>query len=266
MKTRDEDKNKIFINVCTSDAIPSPEDISDEELISILESEEPSDFKVPMSIGQPHDEKDKSGDSCVAYDIVISPQFFSKMTNNPLFNNFFMIATLEGIEEKYTLKLDKNGWTVLKNKKYHGTVPEQAVRTTLPLVQELSGVRHWKTKDVPNPISEESCSSSSSSQPLIVEVSTKKAEKVSPEKVSPKYTLEKVGSINDMKLQAKIELPDMISGLGIEVNVGEDRIVVETHKNILDAFVPFHLDNSIADAHFVTSSKMLIIRVPILSF
>ncbi|XP_068237469.1 PIH1 domain-containing protein 1 [Palaemon carinicauda] len=259
VKTRDEEKNKVFINVCTSDAIPTPEDISDEELISILESEEPSDFRVPMSIGQPHSEKDKSGELCVAYDVVISPEFFSKMSNNPLFNNFFMIATMEGIEEKYKLTLDKNGWTVLKNKKYHGTMPEQAVRTTLPLVQELSKVRHWETKDVSGLSKEGSEGSPPTKQPLISEVSSKKIEKV-----KPKFVLEKIGS-GEIKLQAKVELPEMINGKHIDVAVGEDRLVVETSKSLFDTFVPFKLDNDRADAHFITSSKILVIRAPILS-
>ncbi|KAK7072517.1 PIH1 domain-containing protein 1 [Halocaridina rubra] len=108
VKTKDDKRNKIFINVCTSDTIPTPEDITDKELITILESEEPSDFRIPMSIGQPHSEVDKSGEACVAYDVIISPQFFDKMSNSPLFRNFFMVATLEGIEEKYSNSLDKN--------------------------------------------------------------------------------------------------------------------------------------------------------------
>ncbi|XP_064080335.1 PIH1 domain-containing protein 1-like isoform X1 [Macrobrachium nipponense] len=260
VKTRDEEKNKVFINVCTSDAIPTPEDISDEELISILESEEPSDFRVPMSIGQPHHEKDKSGESCVAYDVVISPEFFSKMTNNPLFNNFFMVATLEGIEEKYSLRLDKNGWTVLKNKKYHGTMPEQAVRTTMPLVQELSKVRHWETKDLPGPSKAKSETSPATNKPLISEVSSKKIQKV-----KPKFVLEKIGFEEITTLQAKVELPEMISGQDIDVAVGEDRLVVETRKSFFDVFVPHKMDNESADAYFITSTKVLIIRVPVLS-
>lgn len=47
------------MNVCTSDVLPAPEDITEEELIKILESDQPSDFRVPMSIGAPHKEKDK---------------------------------------------------------------------------------------------------------------------------------------------------------------------------------------------------------------
>ncbi|KAK8386691.1 hypothetical protein O3P69_017862 [Scylla paramamosain] len=47
LKTREDGGGKVFVNVCTSDALPAPENITEEELIKILESEEPSDFRVP---------------------------------------------------------------------------------------------------------------------------------------------------------------------------------------------------------------------------
>ena len=49
----------------------------------------------------------------MAYDIIINPVFFKKMIDNPLFHNFFVIATMEGLEEKYDIKLDKNGMVIL---------------------------------------------------------------------------------------------------------------------------------------------------------
>ncbi|XP_018007298.1 PIH1 domain-containing protein 1 [Hyalella azteca] len=133
--------NKIFINVCTSGTIPPPEDLTDDELLEILNSDEPSDFRIPMSIGAPHEEVDKKGKSCTAYDVVVNPEFLDKARDNLLFNNFFVIATCEALEMKYDIELDKNGWTILKNKLYLGTLEKQSVRTAVPLVQELSGKR-----------------------------------------------------------------------------------------------------------------------------
>ncbi|KAG7167511.1 PIH1 domain-containing protein 1-like [Homarus americanus] len=263
VKTRDDQKNKVFINVCTSDAIPAPEDITDQELITILESEAPSDFRVPMSIGQPHYEKDKSGESCVAYDVIISPQFFLKMTDNPLFHNFFMIATLEGLEEKYSLKVDKNGWIVMKNKKYHGSIPEQTVRTNIPLVQELSKARHWNPEDIPGT----SSGTAPPSQPLITELSTKTltSSPVKIEKKKPKFLMKKIPDKNGVEnLIAEINLPSMVTGHEVVVDVGGDRLVVESPKNLLDVFVPLSLDSNNAEAHFVTSTRVLVVRVPIL--
>lgn len=63
VKTResgDSGGGKVFVNVCTSPQVPAPEDLTDRELVAILESDQPSDFRVPMSVGEPHTEKDKS--------------------------------------------------------------------------------------------------------------------------------------------------------------------------------------------------------------
>ena len=61
LKTRTSDEAKVFINVCTSDKVPTPQEISEEELAEILNSEDAIKYRVPMSLGEPHAEVDKSG-------------------------------------------------------------------------------------------------------------------------------------------------------------------------------------------------------------
>lgn len=39
--------------------IPSPKDITDEDLVKLLEADDPSGFRIPMSLGEPHAELDK---------------------------------------------------------------------------------------------------------------------------------------------------------------------------------------------------------------
>lgn len=271
LKTREDGGGKVFVNVCTSDALPAPENITEEELIKILESDQPSDFRVPMSIGAPHTEKDKSGEDCVAYDVVVSPKFFTRLADSPLFHNFFVIASMEGIEEKYSITLDKNGWTVLKNKKYHGNLTDQTVLTTLPMVQELSAARHWKPSDVPSSSTHPGHSSAlenspkTTSKPLISEVSTKIISEKTDKKVQPFFTLSKATGDDGMDdLVAEVELPSVMTGQKVEVNVGEDRLVVEAPRNLLDVFVPVSLDSDKAKAYFITSSRVLMLKVPII--
>ncbi|KAK8748974.1 hypothetical protein OTU49_015621, partial [Cherax quadricarinatus] len=264
VKTHDNEKKKVFINICTSDAISAPEDITDDELIAILESEAASDFRVPMSIGEPHNEKAKSGEECVAYDVIINPQFFLKMSDNPLFQNFFIIVTLEGLEEKYSVKLDKNGWTVLKNKKYHGSMREQTVRTTIPLVQELSGARHWKPEDLPCSSSNISLVANSTSKPLITELSTKTiaSNHEKADKPTPTFLMRKIpGKNGGENLIAEVNLPSMVTGKTVSVDIGEDRLVVESPKNFLDVFLPFSLDNDNAKAYFITSTRFFLCKL-----
>ena len=45
-----------FADVCQ---LPAPKDIGDEELLKLLEAEDPSGFRIPMSLGEPHAELDK---------------------------------------------------------------------------------------------------------------------------------------------------------------------------------------------------------------
>uniref|UniRef100_A0A0A9WZ62 PIH1 domain-containing protein 1 n=1 Tax=Lygus hesperus TaxID=30085 RepID=A0A0A9WZ62_LYGHE len=103
VKTRTLEGDKVFINICYTDEIPSPREISDEELIQILESEEASNYTVPLSLGDLHIEADKSGNSCSVYDVAISTSFYNKILKNQLFKTFLMTVVMEGIESKFKL-------------------------------------------------------------------------------------------------------------------------------------------------------------------
>ena len=54
-------EKKVFVNICTSENIPKPRDVSEKELAEILDSEDPLRYRVPLSLGEPHAELDKSG-------------------------------------------------------------------------------------------------------------------------------------------------------------------------------------------------------------
>lgn len=54
---------KIFINICHTTIIPAPADVTEAELTQILDSDEPSTFRIPLSLGEGHEEIDK----CMLY-------------------------------------------------------------------------------------------------------------------------------------------------------------------------------------------------------
>ena len=64
---------KVFLNICQTEVIPPPADISNSELTDILESDEPSSFRIPMSLGEGHDEADKC---------ILIPKIFSRLQEN----------------------------------------------------------------------------------------------------------------------------------------------------------------------------------------
>ncbi|DAA24008.1 PIH1 domain-containing protein 1-like [Bos taurus] len=52
-------EGKVFINICHSPSIPPPADLTEDELLHMLE-EDQAGFHIPMSLGEPHAELDAS--------------------------------------------------------------------------------------------------------------------------------------------------------------------------------------------------------------
>jgi hypothetical protein len=59
VKTRSEDGSKVFINICHTSDLPAPKDIDQETLANMWSSEDQPSFRIPMSIGEGHEEADK---------------------------------------------------------------------------------------------------------------------------------------------------------------------------------------------------------------
>ena len=115
-----------------------PPDISDEEVAIAITSPDPPSFKLPLSLGPPHEELDHNGNSCVAFDVVISPKFVTIAQSRQLMLQLLVAAALEGIEAKYDLSLARD-WTLLKNKKVMGSIQSQCIRTAeQPLISEIA--------------------------------------------------------------------------------------------------------------------------------
>lgn len=62
VKTKRNDGEKVFINVCIADKIPPPEDISVDRLVKLIE-EEVTTYTIPMSIGAERMETDKCNEN-----------------------------------------------------------------------------------------------------------------------------------------------------------------------------------------------------------
>ena len=61
LKTWSVEGEKIFVNVCTSDLVLKPKDLNEDEVRKIVESEDPTQFRIPMAIGEAHKEKENTG-------------------------------------------------------------------------------------------------------------------------------------------------------------------------------------------------------------
>lgn len=226
-------KDKVFVNICQSNSVPPPPDLSREELVELLQSEDPSGYRVPMSLGEPHSEIDNSSQSCTAFDVVINQEFFQRCQKDPLFQQFVILVSLEGLEHKYALELSRD-WKVLKNRKFLGSLGEHNIRTkNRPMIQEL--------------------------QPQ--ESSTATAKR-------PEFTLLVEPSTGDPEyLIGEIKLPGVPSSRSLVLDVGEDRLVLTARPSLfhLDIFHPFLIDQQNSVAQYNKSTQVLTVTMPVVS-
>lgn len=78
IKTSSPGDGKVFINICHSASIPPPADMTEDELLRVLE-EDQAGFRIPMSLGEPHAELDAKGQGCTAYDVAVNSDFYRRM-------------------------------------------------------------------------------------------------------------------------------------------------------------------------------------------
>ncbi|XP_069005967.1 PIH1 domain-containing protein 1 isoform X2 [Embiotoca jacksoni] len=225
-------KQKIFINICQSNSVPPPPELSREELVELLQSEDPSGYRVPMSLGEPHIEVDNSSQGCSAYDVVINQDFFQKC-QDPLFQQFVILVSIEGLENKYSLELNRD-WKVLKNRKFLGSVSEQNIRTK--------------------------------SRPVIQELQPQETPTAAPKR--PEFTLLVEPPAGDPEyLIAEIMLPGVLSSRALVLDVGEDQLVLTARPSLfhLDIFHPFLVDQENSVAEYNNSRQILTVTMPVVS-
>jgi len=235
VKTHKTDGSKVFINICTSSTVPSPKDISEKELLEIVDkysndSDEIVDYRIPMSIGEAHTEVDKNDQACVAYDVIINSNFIIKLKDSEIFFGFFMSVVVSGLETKYGIEL-KRQWVLLRNKKFFGRVEQQFMRKKA-LIEEFS-----------------QNSSTQVTEPKIKQ---------------PKYVLVREPEEGHPQfIVAEIELLGIEKAKNVLVDIGEDRLVMNTlpKKFALDIYLPFDIIPEECSCQFDIKSHLLTVNM-----
>ncbi|KAG5279947.1 hypothetical protein AALO_G00083290 [Alosa alosa] len=227
------EQQKVFLNICQSSQVPLPPPLSHEDLIELLESDDPSGYRVPMSLGEPHTELDNSKQACTVYDVVVNDEFFQKCQNDELFQQFLLAVSLEGLENKYKMGLSRE-CKVLKNRKFLGSITEQNIRTkSKPVIQELDSKQ---TNSAPKP---------PKSPELCLQVE--------PAVGNPQYLI------------AEVHLPGVTSAHSLVLDVGEDRLVLMARPSLfhLDCFFPHLVNQESSVAQYNTSTQILTVTMPV---
>ncbi|XP_023363643.1 PIH1 domain-containing protein 1 isoform X2 [Otolemur garnettii] len=226
-------EGKVFINICHSASIPPPADVTEDELLQMLE-EDQAGFRIPMSLGEPHAELDAKGQGCTAYDVAVNSDFYRRMQNSDFLRELVVTIAREGLEDKYSLQLNPE-WRMLKNRTFLGSISQQNIRSQQrPRIQELGN--------------------------LSMPDSRKDDE--GPEK--PHLTLWMEAP--DLLL-AEIDLPKLNGALGLSLEIGENHLVMRGPQQLyhLDVYIPLRINSDESKAAFHQKRKQLMVAMPLLS-
>lgn len=243
------DNKKVFVNICVTDAIPCPRDISNEELMQILSSENPSSYRVPMSIGEGRTEPDNSGVPVTVYDVAVNPEFFKKVANDDLFQVFFLTVVFEGLQDKYQFELDMHKYTILKNRKSIGSLQSHRIQ-----------VRNIDSSE-PKIASTAPCK-----PPLIEELEDKSSGQKENIRISNLiYRLRREPPTGEIEyLLAEFKIPSHIEMKDLNLEVGEDRLVLDSKGlfELVDFFLPCSVDQDVISAYLDRNDDMLYVKMP----
>ncbi|XP_076174447.1 PIH1 domain containing 1 isoform X2 [Ptiloglossa arizonensis] len=144
VKTKTDNGEKVFLNICTSDKVPEPAVLSDAELLKVLSDE--SQFLIPVSIGTERFESDKGGSPCLTYDIAINTKYFDKCQKKENFKMFTILVIINAVSDKFKKHLNSEDFVILKYRKVMGELQNHRIenrepRTNLhikkPLIEEI---------------------------------------------------------------------------------------------------------------------------------
>lgn len=226
-------EGKVFINICHSPSIPPPVDVTEDELLQMLE-EDQAGFRIPMSLGEPHAELDAKGQGCTAYDVAVNSNFYLRMQNSDFLRELVVTIAREGLEDKYGLQLNPE-WRMLKYRSFLGSISQQNIRSQQrPRIQELG------TLDTHNSL----------------------GTRHGPERPHLNLWLE----APDLLL-AEVDLPKLDEAQGLALEIGENRLVVGGPQQLyhLDACIPLRINSEASRAAFHHRRKQLMVSMPLLS-
>lgn len=239
VKTKNVAGQKVFVNLCKIQEIPPARPISEERLQEIILSEDySSDYRVPMSLGAPRTEKDKSGKDCVACDVAVNSVWYDQTMENSLtFTTFVVGLAMEGLCEKYgdECNVDRQNWSILKNKRYMGKIQRHVIQQR-PGITGIQEIQDNSTTNL-----------------------NEKVVKIKPE-------FEIVKADEEEFLVATIMLPKVQNLADLSLDLGEDRLVLEARNAgyVLDIFLPYNLCQDECGAQFHRDKKVLTVTMPLL--
>ncbi|XP_071835031.1 protein kintoun-like [Apostichopus japonicus] len=291
LKTGVDGDKKAFINCCKNENIGKPESKFTEQ-----NGHSGYQWSIPHSLSPSREDVNKEGKKCTVFDCVFHPDCFTAAEKDPRFLNMIKDTAMDGIEREFKVKLDRNNVKQLQNMKYKGRMSTTVIRTANSEgpSAKVDGV---SALDLPYPYESPSTdinanktvkadSLSSRNEGAQCKGTLKNGGNVSSNSkivgpTTPQYTMTHRGvldmqqfvnapdarpSTRPQELVVRIDLPLLKSASGIQLDVFEKRLYLESTKPAayrLDIPLPFPVDEDNGSAKFDKSKSCMVVTLPV---
>eukprot|EP00794_Sanderia_malayensis_P004607 gene4607-5213_t len=286
VKVIDENQNKkVFINVCTSTTVDKAASDGGNRQKGSSKGES---WTIPHVIQKPREDSDKAGKSCVVCDVVFHPDVYNRAKTQPSMMKMLNDIALDSVRDKFGMKLDRNNVKYPKLK-FKGRQEASIIRNKTA----GSPVENLKSEFVKYP---EPAKDRFDADKELLERQSKKVtssgleQETSCTRTKPRYKILHRGhfdlqnftlardfttSTRPAELCIEIELPMARSAAGVDLDVFEKQLVLDSKKpdyyldvsfhNAFQLSLPYPVDEDKGKAQFDKSRKVLIVTLPVLS-
>lgn len=289
-----KDGGKVFINLVYSEKV---QDATSQKVNG------GHNWSVPFSIGVAHEEQDKGGEKCTAFDVCVGAGTYRMTESNPRFKDLVIDTAMDAVEKQRETKLDR----AFKLPKLVYKGPEtgpgvQAVRQNNGDGKDENG-KGGDAKDRIRPVGNPGMPGAPADQAVgkpmpgpppsaslfsfdkVLKPKQKKAPEPEPEpkehgEVVPKYTIVHRGKM-EMKagwgdtrvhetqdlpvaLVVRVELPKLDSIAGVDLDVNEKNVTLHAAgKYLLELPLPFKVDSDAGKAKWDKTKRSLEVTLPV---
>lgn len=235
----------------------------------LIEQQNATNFKVPLSVTKPRTGKDKSGADVEISDVAVNSEFFAnKIKAGGLFYHFLITLVFESLEQKYQTELDTSNFVELKNRACIGQLVEHQiysrdVNTVAKSLAESDRNEMLGGDDTPNIVIGTADQRNQSGKVLIQEISSDSMYK--PRKTilnEPEHRI--ISDFDESHQQiliAEFYLPHVRSVEEVSVQANDDRLALESRKHgySFEGFLPQRINERKTQAEF--DDERMILKV-----
>jgi len=259
VKTRSEKEEKVFINVCQSSAIQKA--CMKKQLAN--DGTEQEGLHVPLSLGPPRLDEDKTGKPCIVYDVIVNPELLveAKEDKSGGLRATICEVILQYVEQKYKQKLDyRFKLPKLQYKGDKSAIPAQMVRKQKkPVIEEVSDSNDLQQK----PVEAKSQVKPVAISYALFKVMPDQSRRLVEARLSEPAECVTKPDFLRFVLEADLERVTRVTKSKIMVEIGTEMVLIRVDGLYLplDVFLPFPVNSDSGKAKFAEASRKLFITL-----